>query len=559
LLTPFAVGILALCHNSTTLNDFVNKALSIAGARADETTIRQTIAELARARLLVPLSQLLGPIEDLSIPKYEITSVVILTANRRSALKRALLSYFDNFRVHERCVQIVVMDDSRPPQEGLCDANLVSSIQGLRLAGQREKEQYVEELTRIGVDPETSRFAVLGKWRDGLCSIGANRNAALLDTIDEMILVADDDTECRFVSRPNPNNHLTFSSGGNPRETWFFEDRGQLLHEVQPDNGGCDILGQHERLLGRKISELIANGPWHGINVRDACVDMIRALETLTGKIVGTMPGIAGDSGMCSPISFLSAAGSTRERLARDERSYRTAFRSREILGLVPTFTAMFSRFCMGTSIGIDNSDTIPPFFPIGRNEDGVFGALVSLMKPTLLMGHIPVAVFHNPPTQRAYKMIPEFRISELIISLLLSLSSTRRRGSRELLRYFGMELTAISKLSHPDFWLLVSGAHTRQLQKHLRQLESSVRDSRCPGYWRIDLCERADQILSGTVQQDACVPAELKQMFPIELAKEETKRLVAEAGALFYSWPDLLEAASQLRKRGIRISRNVR
>jgi hypothetical protein len=59
-------------------------------------------------------------------------------------------------------------------------------------------------------------------------------------------------------------------------------------------------------------------------------------------------------------------------------------------------------------------------------------------------------------------------------------------------------------------------------------------------------------------MSEDTCVPIELKQAFPIDVAREKTRDLIRKVGALLCAWPDLVDAAKELSARSVRISKRI-
>jgi hypothetical protein len=209
----------------------------------------------------------------------------------------------------------------------------------------------------------------------------------------------------------------------------------------------------------------------------------------------------------------------------------------------------------MGTSLAMANRDTLPPFFPIGRNEDGVFGVLLKSVSRTPFVGHIPVAIAHDPTETRHYQPFPMFRISDLIICLIHSTPTNPRHGLREALRYLGNEFLKLSRLHDRDFGEFVSGAVSSGRAKRLRRLETALRSLPCPPYLASEILKYRDQLIAQMTQPDSCVPIEFRGNVSSDVAKQETKNLVRKAGALFYLWTDIMDAARHLRASEIRVS----
>ncbi len=95
-------------------------------------------------------------------------------------------------------------------------------------AGAEEKLRYAEALTGgDGIPPDVARFALFGPRHAVAPTMGANRNAILLQTRGSLLLSADDDTVCRLgrAQGTSTSDVLRVGSHGLPAETWFFETR----------------------------------------------------------------------------------------------------------------------------------------------------------------------------------------------------------------------------------------------------------------------------------------------------------------------------------------------
>jgi hypothetical protein len=78
----------------------------------------------------------------------------------------------------------------------------------------------------------------------------------------------------------------------------------------------------------------------------------------------------------------------------------------------------------MSYCMGLDNRSLLPPFLPVGRNEDGVFGVTLGLTDENALFAHLPYGVIHDSQRPSSYaedeKMVSarRTRLSDLILWL---------------------------------------------------------------------------------------------------------------------------------------------
>lgn len=508
---------------------------------------------LLRSDRVAPERQITGP------KNHRITSAGFVTADRMSQLQRALLSYANNFELYGRRIQMIVMNDSScDPVEPAFFRSLVKCDfpAGIRYGGIREKENYVRQLARSGIDPGVATFALLGDRGEGYCTTGANRNSILLDTVGECIFTADDDTVCKTAFHPNRSLRVRFTGHNDPRETWFFDDRDKLFAEMKWES--CDLLGEHERFLDKNLSEIIIQTPSELVDSEEACTHLLHELHFATPRVVATMNGIVGDSARYTAQWVLTSTGPTQERLL-DDSAFRKALRSREIFGVARCHTVGHHKQFMSTTLGLANCDCnlLAPFFPVGRNEDGVFGMLNGLVKQHSFFGHIPVAVLHDGTIGRTYERFPAFRLSTLLIGLLsLITPPNSEMDMRDSLRFFGKQLQYVAKLSDEDFWRIMRDAAIGYLQNAVRHLVNVLKTfPDCPEYWKAEI-STCCQHLTTMVRNDVdLVPIEFMRLMPPDVGKTMTREVVRKAGCLFHSWPDMLDSARELRRRGVRIS----
>lgn len=274
-------------------------------------------------------------------------------------------------------------------------------------------------------------------------------------------------------------------------------------------------------------------------------------------KVVATVSGLIGDSGAESAAWVLGAEGATRERLVNDDSLIRTALTSREVMGVSRACTIAHNSGFMATAIGLDNRELLPPFLPVGRNQDGVFGALIDGISPAAFVAHLPVAVFHDPQKDRAYLAIPPFRISELIIYMIGTLPKRPKSDFRIYLQQLGREMKEISALRDSDFYQVLFEAVRIVESGRLRHLEKIIMDfPDCPPAW-IEQLQQMHQLCAGRLMDpDIHIPSEFRRMGDSDSAQKLTRELVRKAGMLFLAWPEIVEAAKELKARGIRVTK---
>lgn len=476
-----------------------------------------------------------------------INSVGIVTRNRTTDLVSCVESHLDHCRRHGRDPEFIVLDDSR---SGEVEDRTRMALRQLadrftariRYAGTSEKSRFAEALAReSSIARNVVDFGFFGDRRCGLFT-GANRNGLLLDTIDDLVFGADDDTRAHAAVAQEHTNSISVSSEYEPREFWFFPDRRAALEAVA--SADSDVLTGHEQFLGRTLAE-------------------VGALAAVDGMVTITLPGLVGDSGMGSPHYLLTLGGTSRERLLASRTAYASALRSREVLRTVRQPTIAASAFCMTTFFGFDNRLLLPPFFPVARNSDGLFGVMVRRAIEGSHIAFLPPALLHAPRESRGFAgdeawTEPErIRMADVLIASILAVHpGPPAAGPGDRLRRLGAYLRELASLETRGFEAFVRGAQQMRNLTFTALLETRLGEhGGRPAYWAEDVRKTIEYLRRAAAGKDYVVPRDLGDALDVDAARLLTRELVEKFGELLEAWPVLVEAARQLRARGCRVS----
>ena len=521
--------------------------------------------------MFVPQGDLLSrnaPGAGLAERPPSIASIGFVTRNRGEALRRALVSYIENCRQFGREVDFAVMDDSEEASTREQHRELLRSLgrrYGVEIlyAGLEEKQRYAEAMVRADrVPPEVIEFALFDVNRAGT-AIGANRNALLLHTAGDLFFGADDDTVCQVATVPEATSDLAFFSESDPTEFWFFADRQQALRSVNFVEQ--DLLALHETMLGRDLAS-VARGVTKGrVQLDEVCPQLLHALRAGTGRILVTVNGLVGDSGMPSPVGLLSATrDATRARLLRSEADYRMALTSRQVLRLAPCASVYHGSLCMSTFLAFDNRTLLPPFLPVQRNEDGVFGLLLSQCFDDGYFGHLPWALVHAAEDRRypsdCFQYISGRGLADIVgLSILSHLFRPGRVPPAKRLEVLGLHLFELGSLTLPDFEELIRLQLWQVCSHQIASLERILRIHQDePRFWAADLRRYMDVLREALPRPDYIVPVDLRGGRTLTEARHLSQRLVKNLGQALQWWPHLVEVARSLRARGCRVATPV-
>ena len=525
-------------------------------------TIKVALADLRERGLLISESDLVIARGDRRHKSpTRITTVAIITCDRPVALMECLQSYAHIYSVMDRPTEMIVMDDSTADQSRSQNRTALASgcvLARTRYADRSARETFIKELAACGISSDVLRFGLLD-GAVGVCGpkMGANRNSVLVDTVGQKIFMADDDTLCLTSSHPERVDGLDFVSHEEARDMHFFRSREDVRERYTWVGG--DILSEHEQLLGRAIDDLAAQSGPGGCSFDRGCDHLLAALSEGEGDVLITMSGIGGDSGGYSGQWMLSSRGKTQHRLWSDQAVFNTAFNSREVFGAARRATVSHHLACHSTTLGLANDLCLPPFLPQFANEDGVFGAIAGFGAPRSFFGHVPVAVFHNAAKGRRYVKKANFRVSDMVIALMVFSGPQPLGGMATALRNIGRRLVEVAELPPNEFWQVATERATLLKAEQLRQMESAVKSGgSCPEYFASAVREHIQETCSNLSDPKYFVPYEFSSQLPPEDARTMAQVFILSFGRLLLAWPDVLDAARDLAARGIRISKEL-
>lgn len=496
------------------------------------------------------------------MPGARITTLAIPSGGRPALAMQTLRGYLHAFERAGRRVEAVVVDTSADPaqrREYRAGLRRLAQHTGapLRYLGAEQLEAHAVRLAATGVDPELVRFACGDPLATGQ-AYGAARNRVLLDTLGTAAISVDDDVRCALAPGPHARPGLALFTGHgpgyvnyDPHEYWFFDDRAQVLASPPPVDEHVDLVGLHERCLGRGVAELVAEHPPGEVDDREL-LDPARREGIAAGRahVPITFLGLRGDAGMYAPTWHMLKLGPSRERLMASEASYRRAITSRELLRSVPRTTLSDGRWYQGTMIGLDNRHALPPTLPVMRYEDGVFRIAVHQTRPDAWCAHLPWTVLHDRPGAAAWapgsvwQTAAWTRTGELLVRLLLAAPLPPTADPDARLQALGRHLEQLAALPTAAFFEVVE--HETRLQKaryaeHLEQL--LVRYDARPRAWADDMRRHLSLLHHALGTPELYVPLELRERLPLPQARELARDLVGRYGQLLTAWPMLVAA----------------
>ncbi len=553
-----AVHLLQSCRTFATLDEHARRLCPGNGKVPDLQSISQQLCELAENGLLLSYNELIRKLlaEPIEEAPPAISAVTIPTRNRAESLERTIDSYAQYSLEHGREIQFFIADQS--DLADTCQANLDVLARAKKkfggqffYAGAAEKEDLARTLAKhTGHQFDLINFAVSN---DEHCpkAYGANRNALLLSTTGRLIIQTDDDNECPIAPCPETKDYLTLTSQYSPLQMRFLS-QAEVEH-MKADFVPGDVMAKHEQLLGKSIAHCLQE--YSSVKLDDTNGSFFTRSQPR--RVAVTALGIAGESGIGTSFYFLNDDELRRASLLRSKEDYQYAMANHDLLRFVVNPTISDGTVCGGMHLGLDNRFLLPPFTPVQRNEDGVFGELVKLgssgyfgFLPWLILRH---GQSRNYTSEDLCSFVSSVQTGQIIATLVTGLNP--RPTSLEP----GKNMVALGRLfaewgAAPiaDFEEMLRLMLMQRASRQIAKLDYLMtKYAKEPSFWAndVDMCMSA--MTRAITEKRYIIPSDLSESFGEEEARVLIQRLVRRFGQLLQVWPDLIEAANQLRISG--------
>ncbi len=442
-----------------------------------------------------------------------ITTIGVTTADRPRLLRRCLSSLIRQLDLRGQAARIIVVDASKNLRNQATGRAIASTMRGatrqdITFIGRDEVRSIVRTL-RTACPESLLNFA----FRPGA---SGNRNLLVLLTAGDNVLFVDDDVVCDVWKPRGFRNVIDVRGHSEERGIAFFRARRDVCDGMVP--AAVDLLTAHEALLGRSVKDL-EERLTPPVNFSRACVHLRDDAARLRRTVVRTtFAGLAGDHGVSYPERLLFSTGSWKKTLTSSRHTYDTALKFREVCKLATRYIVTHDSGCMAFCMGLDNTELAPPFLPVGRNEDGLFGSMLSALDPHSVCGHLPYAVLHDSNRSSRYsspgfRSAQETRLADLLTRLTNQwIRSARGAEPHARLTRLGEWLGDLASLGKPDFVTAMSVTTLTTRERELMFIERALnRRGTYPAHWRRDLNAYRDALLASVRGRKFLLPIEFR------------------------------------------------
>lgn len=552
---PVDQAILARCRRFRTLDAHTDAIVTTLGVGPEHRRrLRGVLARLAAEERLVDEPGFVARVARTRAPSgspAHIDTIGYVTRDRPESLVRAIASYGGHAQAHRRTPLALVLDDGLArPARPMLERHAARLPTPIAYAGVNEKAEFATRLARAArVPPNLLSFGLLDVLETGV-SYGANRNALLLAAAGDTVFSADDDTVCQPIQTLEREQWVV-ASGRVPIDYRFFPDLAAGLADSEPLD--VDVLDCVDGVLGRDAVGLLADAG-RAVDLERLDADGIRRLGGPRGRVIAAVAGMLGDAGGDSPLhAVLAARGDAHRNMVATEDSWRIALQSRVHLRAARRPTLAAGGLFMTTAVALDAREILPPFFPIFRCEDNLYGTLLRRCRPHDWIAHLPFALVHQPAEPRRYAGLAE-SVSEIgtpmavFVQAFIDEAPITDEPSEALRRLGGFLQGVAGDAELPGRLRAIEIRTLRDRLEYARRCRETYPDS--PQWWHRDL-EAYTAALSSWIDECDGLAAEVP-------THDQMRILIGRYGTLLAAWPGVWEAARELRARGIELARQL-
>lgn len=561
-LTPDVYGALTACTEFATLDHHAERlAADTPGLHGQEAAVRQVLASVRGDGLLISADIYAATLNPAATPRVPDDRPVaaVITWERPEALARCLDSLADNCDLGLLHSFFVIDDsrdeDARARNREASERFAQNAAIPVRYLGIEAQRRYMAGLIHQLPQLENAiRFLIdRDRWAPYWTS-GLARTVALLVSAGRRLLVLDDDILCEVYEPPREDGPPSFSDAG--RQAAFFA--GDQGWQDWRTGHATDPLLRHLRCLGATLSDALGAlgaGTLPAASFAGATVPFLERLDNQSPVLV-TECGSLGDPGT-SRLDWITAlTGTSLERLLSTDEAVENALSVRNCWSgqSRPRFGP---RANMSQFTGLDNRHLLPPYIPIMRGEDRLFGDMTAFLHPGSVVLDDAWAVPHRPIPERAWSDadrrlhtatdFPRFSMAWVEEHADASNATEPMMRLRRLAQLYD-DLAEYDHGAIVDLYIDRTLAARAEDYRHLRSVQQATVDA--PAAWQsfiADGVERLNRELAET-------PTEVSlRGYPEAL---EDRRLTAwwqefwrEFAQALQAWPTIRQAARQINE----------
>ena len=209
----------------------------------------------------------------------------------------------------------------------------------------------------------------------------------------------------------------------------------------------------------------------------------------------------------------------------------------------------------------MDNTHLLPPFLPLGRNEDGVFGVTLRKCNTHGYFAHIPWVILHAPDQTKTFaqdamcSQATRCRVADLVCEIVESAMPASSADQCRTLKSLGRFIMDLGEMDLRDFeeFIMIRRAH--RVASQINQMAARLRsDGNPPEFWTRDVEQYLDALTADVTSANCVVPIDL-DISSTEDTRRGLQAVVRQFGELIWWWPEVVQATRALKARGVELA----
>ncbi len=401
--SPEVTTAMASCGVYRTLAEHVEHLCStipqLAGQQANVSQVLNMVKDAGLFTTASETCERLCPPDVPAAVDLPATRVFIITCDRPAAVERLLTSmlHAGDLSRHE---QMFLIDDSRDPQNAARNQELVetfnlTSPRDMRYFGSEHRDQLLADLVKALPEHEAGiRFLIDREHWQGKATYGLARTLALLLSVDRRAIVMDDDVICAAVKTPLPEEGISFANAG--RDIDFYPSEETMI--AQTERAEFSPLTAHAQYVGVTLGQAL-----NQLGADELSSEQLEGSNagylsqwTSNSQVLITQCGTVGDPGSPSTTWIYESGGDTARRVLAQPGGLQGALSNRYYW--MGHSKPGFSKLAVISQVtGLNNAYMLPPYFPVFRGEDYLFGAMTEYLHPHSAVMHFDWGIPHLP------------------------------------------------------------------------------------------------------------------------------------------------------------------
>jgi len=484
-----------------------------------------------------------------------------ITCNRPKMIDRWLNTRTLSQSYSSNKINILISDDSRDKKiienNKLIAEKHSNGYSGkIKLINRVHRENY-SNLLHIASNKKISKdiidFAInINTPNYNAATMGSNQNSLILGSAGSILLSNDDDIEYKAYSlRDNKEKEVVFCDN-YVSPVFFYPNMEQLDFNTQ-ELGNYNLPEICRDFLNSSLNKYLATPDALSIISPKTAI----LLEKELIGILAVVGGYRGARWHQKSYRSIVEPQHNMEQYFYNFDDYSSI--KKNGINFTASEKTIFNNgsFFMGGTYCIDNSNILPPVFPIGTFNDSIFGVLFNRCLGPAFSVLLPVAFFHNPEIKKEFSENDFNDVSMGIGNYCFILAnkfteSFVTKDSKGRLQETGYRFEELGKLSLADFeeyLKLIQLEYISQMMNHIDAIKEFYSEG--PAWWQEDMIKCYTLLKDEAEKKDTVVPVELRSLNNKEKALSLFQEYLKKYGILLQLWPDIWELSRQLNIEG--------